>query len=46
MIGVCKVDSMFAAPFEMYLLNIIHLNFLLYGVNAFSDLCKVIRMSH
>jgi len=46
MIGFCKLDSMFTAPFEMYLLNFIHFNFRLYGVNAFSDLCKVIRRSH
>ena len=45
MIGFCKVDSMFSAPFELYLLNLIHLKFRLYWVNAFSDLCKVTRMS-
>jgi len=35
MTGFCEIDSMFTAPFEMYLLNLIHLNFRPYGVNVF-----------
>jgi hypothetical protein len=37
---------MFTAPFEIYILKLLLLNFRLYGVNAFSNICKIIGMSH